>query len=254
MQRRKQRRQLRNDGVIVVARIGDQCLRQRHPHSRDAAVNSRDVLGRAACDIAERAARIALRFLPAHPSEPELGSPVIIGRIERVDVRRPHRTAAVEAVQLKRRATRVRGAAVQFSRDRQRYGGVHQIVGDELQQIGVARGNRRVFPVLERAALPRGPADLGIHAARQAVHQRPDFFQVHRRIQGIDVEDAKSLGCPGTAEEMTKAGRSFATAGIGDQIGLGSRQRGSIGIVCSHRGVLDRVLILRLDVSMLSFS
>jgi hypothetical protein len=24
--------------------------------------------------------------------------------------------------------------------------------------------------------------------------------------------------------------------------------------VCSHRGVLDRVLILRLDVSMLSFS
>ena len=56
VQQREQRRELRHDGVIVVARIGDQRLGEGDANACDAAVDPRHVLGRGPRDVAERAA------------------------------------------------------------------------------------------------------------------------------------------------------------------------------------------------------
>ena len=111
VQQREQRGELRHDGVIVIARIGDQRFGEGNADAGDAAVDPGDVLGRGPRDVAERAAGRRLVLLPAHSPEPQLGAAVVIRRIERVDVRRSDRTAAVQGLQPKRRAARVRGAA-----------------------------------------------------------------------------------------------------------------------------------------------
>ena len=56
VQQREQRRQLRHDGMIVVARIGNQRFGQRNAMSRNAAIDPGDILGRGPRDVAERAA------------------------------------------------------------------------------------------------------------------------------------------------------------------------------------------------------
>ena len=83
--------------------------------------------------------RRRLVLLPAHSPEPQLGAAVVIRRIERVDVRRSDRTAAVQRLQPKRRAARIGGAAAETSRDRKRNRRMHEIMRNELQQIGIAR-------------------------------------------------------------------------------------------------------------------
>ena len=56
VQQRKQRRQLRHDGVIVVARIGNQRFGKGNAMACDAAVDPGDILGRGSRDVAERTA------------------------------------------------------------------------------------------------------------------------------------------------------------------------------------------------------
>ena len=55
VQQREQRGELRHDGVIVIAWIGDQRLGKGNADTCDAAVDPRHVLGRGPRDVAERA-------------------------------------------------------------------------------------------------------------------------------------------------------------------------------------------------------
>ena len=181
MQQREQRGELRHDGVIVIARIGDQRLGEGNAHTCDAAVDPRHVLGRGPRDVAERAAGRRLVLLPAHSPEPQLGAAVVIRCIERIDVRRSDRAAAVQRLQPKRRAARVRGPSAETARDRKRDRRMHEIMRHELQQIGIAGGNKRIFPVFRRSEPGVAAIDCGIHSPRQAMHQSAQFCMVRRR-------------------------------------------------------------------------
>ncbi len=206
VQQREKRGELRHDGMIVIARIGDQRLGEGDADARNAAVDPGEVLSRRPRDIAERAAAHRPVFFPAHSPEPQLGAAVIVRCIERVNVRRSDRTAAVQRLQPKRRAARVRGSSTETARDRKRDRRVHEIVCNELQQIGVAGGNKRIFPVVRRSSLVGVPLDGSIHSPRQAVHQSAEFCMVRRRSEGIDAEGAEALRWRRRAEEVTKAG------------------------------------------------
>ena len=175
VQQREQRGELRHDGVIVIARIGDQRLGEGNADTCNAAVDPRHVLGRGPRDVAERAAGRRLVLFPAHSPEPQLGAAVVIRRIERVDVRRSDRTAAVQRLQPKRRAARVRGSSAETARDRKRNRRMHEVMRHELQQIGIAGGDEGIFPVFCRSSLVWRPLDCGIHSPRQAMHQSAEL-------------------------------------------------------------------------------
>ena len=170
VKQREQRRQLRHHGVIVVAGIRHQRFGEGDANACDAAVDTRHVLGAGPRDVAKRAAGLGLVLLPAHSPKPQLGSPVVVRCVERIDVRRSDRTAAKQGFQSQRRAAGVGCATATASRNRKRDRRVHQIMRHELQQISVARGNERIFPVLRRSPVVR-PMYPGIHPPRQALHQ-----------------------------------------------------------------------------------
>ena len=146
VQQREQRGELRHDGVIVIARIGDQRLGEGNADTCNAAVDPRHVLGRGPRDVAERAPGRRLVLFPAHSPEPKLGAAVVIRRIECIDVRRSDRTAAVQRLQPKRRAAGVGSPTAETSRDGKRNRRMNEIMRNELQQIGVAGGDQADFP------------------------------------------------------------------------------------------------------------
>ena len=213
MQQGEHRGELRDDRVVVIAGVGDQRFRQRRALSRDVAVDAGDILGLGPRDIAERTTGGARRLLPAHPPEAKLGASIVGRRIERIEMGRADRSAAVEGFEPERDAARIAGARAKLSRHRQRNGGQHQVVRNELQQIGVARGDRRILPAMQRRIAVRGPCDFRIHPPRQAVHQSTDILQMGRRLQRIDAECAKALRCARRAEEVTEAGSRSALYG-----------------------------------------
>ena len=178
VQQREQRGELRHDGVIVIARIGDQRLGEGNADTCDAAVDPRHVLGRGPRDVAERAPGRRLVLFPAHSPEPQLGAAVVIRRIERVDVRRSDRTAAKQGFQPKRHPAGIGCPSAEPSRDRKRNRRVNQIMRNELQQIGIARGDEGIFPVLCRSNPVWRPFDCGIHSPRQAMHQSAELCMV----------------------------------------------------------------------------
>ena len=96
VQQREQRGELRHDGVIVIARIGDQRLGAGNADTCNAAVDPGHVLGRSPRNIAERAPGRRLVLFPAHSPKPKLGATVVIRRIECIDMRRSDRTTAVQ--------------------------------------------------------------------------------------------------------------------------------------------------------------
>jgi hypothetical protein len=77
---------------------------------------------------------------------------------------------------------------------------------NELQQIGVARRDQGIFPLLLSPNLVRRPFDDRIHPPRQAVHQSAQFRMIRRRRKRIDIEGAEALRRSWRAEKVTKAG------------------------------------------------
>ena len=238
VQQREHRGELRDDRVVVIAGVGDERLRQRLTLSDDAAIDPRDVLGLGPRDVAERAAGGTRRLLPAHPPQPELGAAVVIWRVERVEMGRGNRTAAVEVFQHERCAACVARARAQSSGNRKRNGGVYEIMRDELQQIGVARGDRRIFPAVQRRVGMRRPSDLRIHPPRQAMHQSADILNMSRRLQRVDAECAEALRGAGCAEEVAKTGRRTVPSVAAAWRVLESRRKNSIGTACRHHSSL----------------
>ena len=151
VQQREQCGELRHDGVIVIARIGDQRFGEGDADTCDAAIDAGDVFGPGPCYVAKRAPGRGLIFLPAHSPEPQLGAPVVVRCVECIDVWRSDRAAAIQRVQPKRRAARVRGPSAEAARDRKRDRRMHEVVRNELQQIGIPGRYQRVFPVLCRS-------------------------------------------------------------------------------------------------------
>ena len=117
MQQREQRGQLRHHGVIVIPRVGDQGFGEGNPDACDTAVDSRHILGPGPCDVAKRAAGHGFLLFPAHSPEPQLGAPVVTRRVERVNMRRTHRTASEQGFQPKRRTACIGGAGAQAPRN-----------------------------------------------------------------------------------------------------------------------------------------
>ena len=146
MGEREQRGQLRQDGVVVVAGIGEQRFGPRHAHARNAAVDPGDILGLRSRDIAERTAGLDVPVLPAHAAEPQFGAALVACRILRENSRTADRTAAEQGFQPKRGAARVGVFSAELARHRERHRRLHEIVGDELQQIGVTGGKARGSP------------------------------------------------------------------------------------------------------------
>ena len=243
VQQREQRRQLRHDGVIVVARIGNKRLGERNAMPRDAAIYSRDVFRRRPRDVAERTTCLDILVFPAHAPEPQLGAPVVIWSIERVDEGRADRSASKQRFKLQRRAARVRGPGAERSCNRKRDRGVNQIMGHELQQIGVARRNARIFPALQRCVRMRWPLYFGIHPPRQAVHQRANSRQVSRRAQRIDPINLEALRGTRRAEKVpeTRGRRIIASGGVSRS--FQRRERCLNSFLRSHRNVLTLVYV-----------
>ena len=235
VQQRKQRGQLRHDGVIVVARIGNQRLGERNAMPCNAAIYSGDIFSRRPRDVAERAARLDVLVFPAHAPEPQLGASVVIWSIERIYKRRAHGSASKQRFKLQRRAARVGGPGTEHSRNRKRDRGVNQIVGHELQQIGVARGNAGIFPTLQRRVRMRWPLYFGIHPPRQAVHQRADFRQVSRRAQRIDAVSLEALRRTRCAEKVPETGGRRVTANGNISRGFQRHERCLNSFLRSHR-------------------
>src|SRR3954471_17770493 len=138
MQQRKERGQLRHDGVIVVAGIGDKGFSKGDAPSGNAAVYSRHILGRGSRDVAERAARLDPLFVPAHSAKPQLCASLVIWRIERIHKRGTDGTASEQSLKLESRAARICGAGTNAARHRKRHGRVNEIMSYKLQQVGVA--------------------------------------------------------------------------------------------------------------------
>ncbi len=229
--------------MIVVAGIGEQRFGQRHA-TAFVAIDAGMIFDAGSGDVPERAPRvvcchIALCDLPAHASQPQLGAAVVAGCIERIEMRRSNGAMAVKALEQERRAARI-GQRTDVGGDRQRHRRMDEIMGDELQQVCVARGYRRIFPMLDRWIRLRRPLDLGIHPPRQAVHQCADLGMMRRRLQGIDAEHAVALRGEGRSEEMPKS-RSRCDAGIALDRIIGGRLEGCIDAACSHHGFLAAV-------------
>ena len=121
MQQREQRRQLRHDGMIVIAGIGDQRLGQRDALSRDAAIDPGDIFRRSPRDIAERAAGLDIPVLPAHSAEPQLGAPLVVWRVLRIDKGRADGAASEQGLELEGRVPRICGVGRRSAGDRKRY-------------------------------------------------------------------------------------------------------------------------------------
>ncbi|WP_210199312.1 hypothetical protein [Bradyrhizobium erythrophlei] len=149
MQQREQRGQLRHDGVVVVAGIGDQRFRESNALSRNAAVYPGDVFRRSPRDITERAAGLHALIFPAHPAKPQLGASLVVRRVERIHGRRSDGAAAKQRFELEGGAAGIRGIGIKDPRNRKRYGGVDEIMGYKLQQISVARRDTGIFPALD---------------------------------------------------------------------------------------------------------
>ncbi len=124
--------------MIVVAGIGDQGFRQSNALAGNAAVDARDILRRGPRDVAKRTTGLDGFVFPAHAPKPQLGAPLVIWRIQRIHKGRTDGAASEQGFKLERGATRIRGRGTKASRNRKRYRGVHEIVGHDLQQIGVA--------------------------------------------------------------------------------------------------------------------
>ena len=116
------------------------------------------------------------------------------------------RAAAIEAFQPERRAALIARAGAKLAHDRQRNRRLHQVVGHELQQVGIAGGNGRIFPAFERRIAVCRPGELRIHAPRQAVHQSADILHVGRQFHGVDAEGAETLRGAWCAKQVTEAG------------------------------------------------
>ena len=228
VQQCEQRRQLRHHSVIVVARIGDQRFGKGNPHACDAAIDAGHVLGAGPRDIAERATGRGLLLLPAHPPKPQLGAPVVIRRVERINMRRSDRAAAEQGFKPKRRAARIGCSGAECSGHRKRYRRMNEVVRHELQQIGVTRGNERVFPMFGRSVAVRRPEYFGIHPPRQAVHQSAQFWLERGTVQRVDPESAKPLRRQWGTQEMTKAGSRYGLhrCGLHRVARFGSRRSG----------------------------
>jgi hypothetical protein len=183
---------------------------------RNAAIYSRDVFRRRSRDVAEWATRLDVLVFPAHAPEPQLGAPVVIWSIERVDEGRSDRSASKQRFKLQRRAARVRGPGTERSCNRKRDRGLNQIMGHELQQIGIARGNAGIFPTLQRCVRMQWPLYFSIHPPRQTVHQRADSRQVSRRTLRIDPIDLEALRWTRCAEKVPETGgrRTIASGGV----------------------------------------
>src|SRR6185436_1911781 len=83
---------------------------------------------------------------------------------------------------------------------------MHEVVRNELQQIGIAGRDEGIFPVFGRSSLVWRPLDCGIHSPRQAMHQSAEFCMPRWRSKRIDAEGAEALRWSRRAEEVTKAG------------------------------------------------
>jgi hypothetical protein len=64
------------------------------------------------------------------------------------------------------------------ARDRKRNRRMHEVVRNELQQIGIARGDERDFPSILPIDLVWRPFDCSIHSPRQAMHQSAELCMV----------------------------------------------------------------------------
>ena len=152
-------------------------------------------------DVAKRAAGLGLVLLPAHPPEPQLGAPVVVWRVERVDVRRSDRTAAEQGFQPKRRAAGIGCPAAEASCNRKRDRRMNQIMRHELQQIRVPRGDRMDFPsappvdpacdghFIWRPSAATGGASAAAVAARPRVNSKGRY-----RTPGIAATDWECRG------------------------------------------------------------
>ena len=245
MGERKQRGQLGYDGVVVVAGVGDQRFRSRRAHAGNTAVDAGNVLGRRSRDVAERAAGFDIPVLLAHAAEPQFGAALIVWRILREQHRTADRAAAEQRLQPERHAPRVGVFGAELARHRQRHRGLDQVVGDELQQIGVTGGEVGVFPMLDfrismRGISVRGPGYLGVHPPRQPAHQPADFFRMLRRVQRIDAVGLETLRGFWHAEEVPKTDRHLPVIGVisrglrdGECERLGSFLHGSFSPLCA---------------------
>src|SRR5260221_14575810 len=129
--------------MVVVAGIGHQGLGKRRALAGNAAIYSRDILGFRPRDVAERAAGLDRFVLPAHSAEPQLGAPLVVWRIQRIQKGRTDGAASEQGFKLESRATRIRGRGTKAARHRERYRGGLGVAAPELQQIGGARGTAR---------------------------------------------------------------------------------------------------------------
>src|ERR1700733_16258479 len=116
-------------------------------------------------------------------------------------------------------------------------------MGDELQQIGIARRNAWIFPALQRRVRMRWPLYFGIHPSRQAIHQRANSWQVSRRTQRIDPIDLEALRRTRRAEKVPETGSRRTIASGGIRRSFQRRERCLSSFLRSHRNVLTLVYV-----------
>ncbi len=125
----------------------------------------------------------------------ELGAAAVAVIVERVGEGAADRPVAVDRVELETGAPHIARVRPQISDEgRREIRGLHQIMADELRQIGAAEGMNAVLPgAAGRLSSWGGPLDLRIHAPRQAAYERAQMLEIVLRRNRVQTMHPKAL-------------------------------------------------------------